>query len=150
MAASAALLQRADDVLEAETPVHRLAVRRAWVAAELAMAAGEARVAVGHAERAVELAHDAVAGPVSARHRTKSDVVLAAALCSAGAVGRARVVADAALEATGRLGLVPLCWAVACLLVDVGSATRTTQELCDLRDACADQVRHAGGTWWAR
>lgn len=147
---SSRLLRRADDVLAAKTPVHRLAVRRAWVAAELAMAAGEGRDAIRHAERAVELAGDAVARLASARHRAKSDVVLAAALCSAGAVGRARVVADAALEATSRLGLVPLCWAAACLLIDIGSATCPTQEVRDLRDACAERVRHAGGSWCAR
>jgi hypothetical protein len=85
---------------------------------------------------------------VSARHRAKSDVVLAAALCSAGAVDRARAVADGALELTGRLGLVPLRWAVACLLVDVGSQTRTIREVCGIRDVCVEQVRHGGGTWY--
>jgi hypothetical protein len=75
-------------------------------------------------------------------------MVLAAALCSAGAVDRARDVADEALEVTGRLGLVPLRWALACLLVDVGSATHTTRELCGIRDMCAEQVRHRGGSWY--
>ena len=41
----------------------------------------------------------------SARHRVKSDVVLAAALCSAGAVERARAVAQrGAGRAPGRSG----------------------------------------------
>ena len=68
-------------------------------------------------------------GPVaSARHRVKSDVVLAAALCSAGDTGPAREVAQAALEDTGRLGLLPLRWALACLLIDIGSVTFSPRE----------------------
>ena len=58
----------------------RLPVRLAWVSAELAMATGDGATAVGHAERAIELA----AALGSVRHAVKSDVVLAAALCSAG------------------------------------------------------------------
>ncbi len=57
----------------------------------------------------------------SARHSVKSDVVLAAALCSDGRLDRSRAVADAALETTQRLGLVPLSWALACLLGEIGS-----------------------------
>ena len=68
---------------------HRLAVRRAWVAAELAMAGGEGPIAVRHAEAAVELA---ARRPSVGRHRAKSEVVLAAALCSAGDVDRAGAV----------------------------------------------------------
>ena len=55
----------------------------------------------------------------------KSDVVLAAALCSAGDLDAARPVADAALAAADAAGLVPLQWAVACLLADIGGATLT-------------------------
>jgi hypothetical protein len=149
LAASATLLGRADPML-AEAPVHRLSVRRAWVAAELAMAAGEGATAVRHAEAAVELAAAPVDGSVSARHVAKSEMVLAAALCSAGALDRARAVGDTALELTDRLGLVPLRWALACLLVDVGSPTRTIQELRAIRDVCAEKVRQAGGTWCER
>jgi hypothetical protein len=149
LAAAATLLSRADRI-SAEASAHRLVVRRAWVAAELAMAAGDGATAVGHAEVAAQLARTTVDGFVSARHRAKSDMVLAAALCSAGAVDRARTVADGALELTGSLGLVPLRWALACLLVDVGSTTHSTRELCGIRDACADQVRHRGGIWRQR
>jgi hypothetical protein len=146
LAAAATLLSRAEPFV-AEAPQHRLSVRRAWVAAELAMAAGDGAVAVRNAELAVELVAN---GPASARHGAKSDVVLAAALCSAGAIDRARVVGVAALELTGRLGLVPLRWAVACLLVDIvdpGSPTRPIAELCGIRDECARQVQHWGGVW---
>jgi hypothetical protein len=143
-AAAATLLARADPLLTSAVP-DRLPVRRGWVAAELAMARGEGDVAVHHAGEAVELAA-AMAIP-SARHRAKSEVVLAAALCSAGNIERARAVADAALQTTGRLGLLPLRWALACLLIDIESVTFSAQQLHEIRDVCAGQVRHAGGTW---
>jgi hypothetical protein len=147
LATAATLLSRADPIV-AEAP-HRLAVRRAWVAAELAMAGGDGAAAVRNAEVAVELATTTVDG--SARHRAKSDVVLAAALCSAGAVDRARAVGEPALELTGQLGLVPLRWAVACLLIDLvdpGSPNWPIAELRDIRDECARQVRNRGGGWF--
>lgn len=152
LAAAATLLSRAEPIV-AEAPQYRLLVRRAWVAAELAMVAGDGAAAVRNAEVAVELAATTVDGSVSARHCAKSDVVLAAALCSAGAVDRARSVGEVTLELTGRLGLVPLRWAVACLLVDLvdtGSLTRPITELCDIRDECARQVQHWGGAWARR
>jgi hypothetical protein len=150
-AAATTLLTRADAALAAQLPAHvadRLAVRRRWVAAELAMAAGEGAIAVRHGEEAVELAQQMVVA--SARHRVKSDVVLAAALCSAGVTERARAVAETALEAAGRFGLTPLRWALACLLIDIGSVTvpeQQVRELTEIRDICAGQVRRAGGTW---
>jgi hypothetical protein len=148
-AAAATLLTRADAVLAPATVPDRLAVRRGWVGAELAMASGEGDVAVRRAEEAVELAQAMGSGPIgaSARHRVKSDVVLAAALCSAGRTERARAVAEAALNATERFGLIPLRWALACLLIDIGSVTFTAQDLREIRDVCAGQVRRAGGTW---
>jgi hypothetical protein len=75
---------------------------------------------------------------------------MAAALCSAGAVDRARTLGAATLELTGRLSLVPLRWAVACLLVDIGSPSRPIAELRDIRDDCARQVQHWGGAWAQR
>jgi hypothetical protein len=145
LAAAATLLSRAEPIV-ADAPQHRLSIRRAWVAAELAMAAGDGAAAVRNAVLAVELA----ATTVSARHRAKSDVVLAAALCSAGAVDRARTLGAATLELTGQLSLVPLRWAVACLLVDIGSPSRPIAELRDIRDDCARQVQHWGGAWGQR
>jgi hypothetical protein len=124
---------------------YRVAVRRTWVAAELAMVGGEGDVAVRYAEAAAELAATNLDG--AARHRAKSEVVLAAALCSAGALERARDVANAALELTGRLGLVPLRWALACLLVDLAVTERRAADLRNLRDDCARRVEHWGGTW---
>jgi hypothetical protein len=146
LAAAAMLLNRSTPIV-AEAPQHRLSVRRAWVAAELAMVSGDGAAAVRNAELAVELAAVTVEGTIWARHRAKSDVVLAAALCSAGAVDRARVLGEATLELTGRLGLVPLRWAVTCLLVDIGDSTRPVEELCNIRDECARKLQHWGGTW---
>ncbi|OKH80865.1 hypothetical protein EB73_31950, partial [Mycobacterium sp. SWH-M3] len=121
----------------------RLPVRLAWVSAELAMARGEGSVAVGHAEAGVV----AAAGFGSTRHAVKSDVVLAAALCCAGQLDRARAVADAALLVTEQCGIIPLRWALACLLADIGSTTLSTEEVVAIRDAGADTVRRRGGVW---
>ncbi|WP_245850206.1 hypothetical protein [Mycobacterium angelicum] len=144
LAAAATLLARAEALPVSE----RLAVRRRWVAAELAMAGGDGTTAVRHAEEAAGLA--AAMTTASVRHQVKSEVVLAAALCSAGAVERSRAVAGHALPATARHGLIPLRWALACLLIDTGSVTVAPQqvrELTEIRDICAGQVRRAGGTW---
>ena len=82
----------------------------------------------------------------SARHRVKSEVVLAAALCSAMArLDRSRAVADAALDTTQRLGLVPLSWALACLLGEIGSGNHSTEQVVEIRDVSADTVRRRGG-----
>ncbi|WP_428342151.1 hypothetical protein [Mycobacterium sp.] len=143
LAAAATLLARAEPF--ATRAPQRLAVRRAWVAAELAMVSADGAVAVRHAEAAVELAATTMDG--AARHCAKSQVVLAAALCSAGALGRARDVAEAALELTESLGLVPLRWALACLLVDLADTDERTADLRGVRDDCAGRVEHWGGTW---
>ncbi|PQM46542.1 hypothetical protein C1Y40_03287 [Mycobacterium talmoniae] len=58
-----------------------------------------------------------------------------------------RQVADAALDTTGRLGLVPLRWALACLLADIGSVAHPPPDVVGVRDACADLVRRRGGNW---
>ncbi|MGV0834251.1 hypothetical protein [Mycolicibacterium thermoresistibile] len=123
----------------------RLRVRLGWVSAELAMARGAADAAVSHAEQAVEVA--ATYG--SARHRVKSAVVLAAALCSAGDVDRSRRVADAALVDTERYGLIPLRWALCCLLADIGSSALSSERVVAVREECADTVRRRGGVWTA-
>jgi hypothetical protein len=136
---SAAALRSAESLLD-DAPA-RLPVRMAWVSAELAMATGDGSAAVAHAERAVELA-----GALgSARHAVKSDVVLAAALSSDGRLDRSRAVADAALKTTDQLGLVPLSWALACLLEGIGSGNLSADQVVETRDDCADAVRRRGG-----
>ena len=139
-AASAAALGRAGELFTGSVPP-RLPVRLAWVSAELAMASGDGSAAVVHAERAIALA----AALGSARHAVKSDMVLAAALCSAGEIDRSRMVADAALDTTGGLGIIPLRWALACLLADIGSARHSTAEVLRIRNECAATVRRRGG-----
>ncbi|WP_319445790.1 MULTISPECIES: hypothetical protein [unclassified Mycobacterium] len=139
---SARLLARARQVVDAGASA-RLPVRLAWVSAELAMATGDGAAAVGHAERAVDLA-----GALdSVRHAVKSDVVLAAALCCAGEPDRSRRVADTALDAAEGYGLVPLTWALACLLADVGSGSRGRSQIVAVRDDCAAAVHDRGGVW---
>jgi hypothetical protein len=137
--ASAQALRRAKGLLD-DGPL-RLAVRLAWVSAELAMATGDGAAAVAHAERSVELA----AALGSARHMVKSDVVLAAAFCSDGRPDRSRAVADAALETTQRLGIIPLSWALACLMEVIGSGTHSADEVIEIRDDSAETVRRRGG-----
>jgi hypothetical protein len=136
-AASATALRRAAELLTGS----RLPVRLLWVSAELAMARGDGATAVRQAERAADLA--ATLG--SARHAVKSQMVLAAALCSAGDTNRSRTVADAALDAAGRLGMIPLRWALACLLVDIGSAAHPAADVLRIRNECAATVRRRGG-----
>ncbi len=143
-AASAAALRRAAGLLDDGPP--RLSVRFAWVSAELAMATGDGAAAVGHAERGRDLA----AGLGSTRHAVKSDVVLAAALCSHGRRDRSREVADATLAIATELGLVPLSWALACLLGDIGSGNHSAAAVVGIRDESADTVRRRGGVLFDR
>jgi hypothetical protein len=144
LAASAALLTRATAVLDdAATPPARLAIRMAWVSAELAMAAGDGDGARRHAHRGVALAEQAL--PELRRHRVKSDVVLAAALCCARELGLSRALADAALADTRTYGLVPLRWALACLLAGIGSQTHSPAALADIRDRSAAFITRHGG-----
>lgn len=144
--ASAALLERAEGVhRRAGEPPARLAIRLAWVRAELAMMTGDGAVAVAHARHGVELAETA-AGDLR-RHRIKSGVVLAAALCCAGDLDGSREVADTALAATAADGLVPLHWAAACLLADIGSAAQSASEIAAARDRSDAFVTRHGGRW---
>lgn len=145
LAASARLLQRARALLHPAAPA-RLPVRLSWVSAELAMAGGDGAAAVTHAEHAVELAERLG----SARHRVKSQVVLSAALCCAGRLDDSREVADTAFAETAEFGLVPLRWALGCLLADIGSTGHSAQQVADIRDAAADTVRRGGGVWTRR
>jgi hypothetical protein len=144
-AASERALQRAADLVSA-AGCPRLPVRLAWVSAELAMVQGDGATAITHAEDAVRLAADVG----SARHRVKSRVVLAAAYCAGGNVDAARREADGALSETGRLGLVPLQWAAACLLADIGSAEQSSAQVTAIRDNCAETVIRRGGVWRSR
>ena len=92
----------------------------------------------------------AAADLVSVRHRVKSQIVLAAALCSSGDLAGARREGDAALVDTERHGLVPLRWAIASMLADIGSETRPEAEIRAVRDGCAQTVVRWGGVWRPR
>ncbi|MEV0670889.1 hypothetical protein [Mycobacterium sp. NPDC050441] len=138
---SARLLDRARAI---DTPGDsRQWIRLSWVSAELAMVQGDGSAAVQHARRGIA----AAAGHSSTRHVVKSEVVLAAALCSAGEFDAAREVADAALPATEKSGLIPLRWALACVLADIGSSTHDAAQISRIRDLSADTVRRRGGVW---
>ncbi|VEG52107.1 ATP-dependent transcriptional regulator [Mycolicibacterium aurum] len=141
-AASQRALDLAGDVVAgAGSP--RSAVRLAWVSAELAMFRGDGAGAVGHAGRGVHLA----TAFGSVRHSVKSRVVLAAALCSAGDLEAARGEAGAALSEAQRHGLVPLLWAAACLLADIGAEGLSAAQIRELRDESAETVVRWGGVW---
>ena len=144
-AASARALQRAAGLV-ADSAAARLPVRFAWVSAELAMASGDGLAAVDCAEHATRLA----VALGSARHTVKSRVILAAARCSAGDVGGSRREAAEALEQTELFGLVPLRWAVASLLADLGSEHHSDAEIIAIRDASAETVIRRGGVWRPR
>lgn len=145
LAASAALLARAEVAASHGVPA-RQSVRLAWVHAELAMAGGDGAAAVRHARRAGELA----ARQPSQRHRVKSGVVLAAASCCAGDLDGSRAVADGALADADTYGLVPLRWALACLLSDIGSAVHSPAVIASIRDGSAQVVARRGGHWMMR
>lgn len=149
LAASAVYLEQAADLLtNADSPPPRLAIRLAWVRAELAMAGGHGHAAVRYAADGVALAESAL--PALRRHRVKSDVVLAAALCSAGDLAGARELADAALADTDTYGLIPLRWALSCLLADIGSATLTPAGVEAVRARSSAFVVRHGGRWNSR
>jgi hypothetical protein len=146
LATSATLLARATTLLQRYPGAPaRQQIRLAWVGAELAMAAGDGAAATGHARRGVELARAAL--PALCRHRIKSDVVLAAALCCAGDLSGSRAVAEKALEAVGAHRLVPLQWALACLLADIGSDVHSPAAIVQIRDRSAEFVARHGGRW---
>jgi hypothetical protein len=144
-AASERALNRAAELIVG-SDVPRLGVRLAWVSAELAMFSGDAAAAVEHARRGVELA----AGVGSVRHTVKSRVVLAAALCSTGDLDASRREAGGALTQACRFGLVPLQWAVACLLADIGADELSPARIRAIRDESAEAVVRWGGVWRPR
>lgn len=148
LAASADLLGRAAVLVDQHPQPPRLEIRLAWVRAELAMAGGDGPAAVVHARRGVELAQTGL--PLLRRHQVKGDVVLAAALCCAGDLAASRATAQAALDAADAHGLVPLKWALACLLTDIGSDVHSPAAIADIRDRSAQFVVRHGGHWNAR
>ena len=91
-----------------------------------------------------------LAGKLADRIGRNKVMVLAAALCSAGDLEGSRRVADAALTLTERFGFMPLTWALACLLADIGSAAQPPRRIAEIRAESADTVRRRGGVWAER
>ncbi len=144
-AASARALLHAAELVTDSAPA-RLPVRFAWVSAELAMVTGDGVAAVAAAERAMRLAETLA----SARHGVKSQDILASARCISGDLDGSRRAADKALLQTAVFGLVPLRWAVASLLADIGSERHSYAELAAIRDMSAQTVIRQGGVWCPR
>ena len=71
-------------------------------------------------------------------------------MCSAGDLTGSRAVADAALADTEAYDLVPLRWALACLLSDIGGISRTPADIAQVRDRSAQFVIRHGGHWKMR
>ena len=110
------------------------------------MVRGEGPAAVAHADAALALADDLG----SVRHRVKSTVILAAALCCRGETATASRRADEALAGAGQAGLIPLRWAAASLLADIGSRTHSPAQIRGIRDDCVAIVTRWGGVWRPR
>jgi hypothetical protein len=51
------------------------------------------------------------------------------------------------VDLTGRLELIPLRWALACLLADIADTEDRAAQVRTLRDDCADRIEHWGGNW---
>jgi hypothetical protein len=124
----------------------RLPLRTAWVRAELAMVAGAGEQSLRHARTAQRLA----ATVPSCRHRVKTAMVLAAALCSAGELDESAEVARSALTAATENGLTPLRWALAAMLTGLPPTSGGGQPpdvLEAIRRECAIAIVRAGGRW---
>ncbi|MFI9406556.1 hypothetical protein [Nocardia sp. NPDC052316] len=130
------LLARGETVRPAAELGWRPAIRRQWVSAETALAAGTVEPAGTHAAAALELAERAP----SVRHLVKSRLLVAAAAAAAGDHDRSRELAEQVAEQCREHGLLPLRWASAMLragLAVPGAAA-------EARDCAAAIVRRGG------
>lgn len=123
-----------------EPPSPRIAVRLAWVTAELAMAGAQAERARPVAELAVELA----ARGGSVRHRVKSGLLASAASCAQGDSEAARVAAVTVRAQCREHGLLPLEWAAGMLLAAVADEAEASCVRSDVA-ACAAELERRGG-----
>ncbi|PXX66496.1 hypothetical protein DFR70_103245 [Nocardia tenerifensis] len=130
------LLRRGADLLPPERLGWRPAIRREWVSAETALAAGTVEPAGAHAAAALELSERAP----SVRHLVKSRLLVAAAAAAAGEHDRSRELAERVSEQCREHGLLPLRWASAMLRAGLavdGAAA-------EARDCAAAIVRRGG------
>ncbi|MFC5286133.1 hypothetical protein ACFPM7_03645 [Actinokineospora guangxiensis] len=111
----------------------RSRVRRGWLRAELALAAGDAAAAVAPAREAVAV------GFPSVRHRVKSGIVLGVALAAAGERDEALALLDGNLRDAIGHRLAPLVWPAALVLAELGQTERKEQA----REALHCVLRHS-------
>ncbi|WP_082032361.1 hypothetical protein [Nocardia vulneris] len=111
LALSWRLLQRVDELLPGGELGWRPALRRHWVGAETALAAGLVEPARRDAAAALELAEHSP----SVRHRVKSRLLVAAAAAAANEHDRSRELAEQVGAQCREHGLLPLRWASAML-----------------------------------
>ncbi|WP_194834134.1 hypothetical protein [Nocardia sp. XZ_19_369] len=130
------LLARGAAVRPAAELGWRPAIRRQWVSAETALAAGTVEPATEHAAAALALAERAP----SVRHLVKSRLLVAAAAAAADDHDRSRALAEQVAEQCREHGLLPLRWASAMLragLAVPGAAA-------EAEDCAATIVRRGG------
>ncbi|MFC7617868.1 hypothetical protein ACFQV2_35135 [Actinokineospora soli] len=99
----------------------RAEVRRGWLRAEIALAAGDPDAAIAPARAAHASDYP------STRHRVKSGVVLGAALAAAGETDEARNLLADNLRIATREGLLPLVWPAALVLAELGQTEHKEQ-----------------------
>ncbi|WP_405167175.1 hypothetical protein OG203_20035 [Nocardia sp. NBC_01499] len=130
------LLRRCADLVPDNELGWRPAVRRQWVSAETALAAGTVEPALTHAAAALELAER---GP-SVRHLVKSRLLVAAAAAAADEHDRSRALAEHVAEQCREHGLLPLRWASAMLRAGLG----VDGAAAEAEDCAATIVRRGG------
>ncbi|WP_378737351.1 hypothetical protein [Nocardia brasiliensis] len=130
------LLRRSEVVVPDAEIGWRPAIRRHWVCAETALAAGIFGSAETYAAAALELAER---GP-SVRHLVKSRLLVAAAAAAAGEHDRSRALAEQVAEQCREHGLLPLRWASAMLRAGLAVEGAAAEA-----DACAAAIVRRGG-----
>ncbi|WP_040794631.1 hypothetical protein [Nocardia higoensis] len=142
LALAGRLLERARALLgDDETVRVRARIRLCWVAAETALAGGDAARALPHAEAGLRLAET---GP-SVRHRIKSALLVAAATAASGDHDRAAVLAEGVAERAGEHGLLPLRWATAMLTSGVAATPRGRTSATVEANSCERMILQLGG-----
>ncbi|MGU3292120.1 hypothetical protein [Williamsia sp. M5A3_1d] len=121
----------------------RLGLRAAWVRTELCLYRGDPE----GARRAADTALAAARGCPSERHVVKTDVIEAATRAMCSDIDGAVALATACVERAERLGLDPLRWASAALLVGLSPHLdqRTSRWAEDQEDSARRVVNARGG-----
>ncbi|MCX6467766.1 MAG: hypothetical protein NTW76_00410 [Corynebacteriales bacterium] len=120
----------------------RLALRAAWVRTELCLYRGDP---VG-ARRSADTAIAAAQGCPSVRHVLKTDLIEAATRATCGDIGGAIDLAADCVRGADRLGLDPLRWAAAALLVGLSPhLDQPTSRWADEQEARARRAVNARG-----